>query len=368
MAHDLMGMHSKLMMSPMFSAPFTINNQNLEKASSLFNLERPNPSAGAANPTVTSCPLPGDDVTKKHCDDGPASSNVAGSTNSSFEKADNSFSEEGTKEEPQDQVKPLSIKPEPQSLKKRKSSGDTCHGNGPALTNYTEMIPDQYKLMLPWLMSQWSGSGQNVNDFWSRFQLQKDGKDQNNNGGDKSEKNKEEKSNDDVKELTKANVAKNDESLDRTSCNDVRSFKRSYSLPSKVADHEVVVSESYSDPGKQSPSSDNHGNFFKENSEKNDGRVQSESSKSVKVSQSSTIMFPTNQSPSPDSGKAHGGESGVCCGSDSSELSLSHDGVLSKEKGTALPGGEIHSGVWIPTRSRNCHLCGKEFKNVYRYI
>lgn len=33
---------------------------------------------------------------------------------------------------------------------------------------------------------------------------------------------------------------------------------------------------------------------------------------------------------------------------------------------TSLPGGEIRSGVWIPTRSRNCHLCGKEFKNVYR--
>lgn len=32
---------------------------------------------------------------------------------------------------------------------------------------------------------------------------------------------------------------------------------------------------------------------------------------------------------------------------------------------TSLPGGEIRSGVWIPTRSRNCHLCGKEFKNVY---
>jgi len=36
-------------------------------------------------------------------------------------------------------------------------------------------------------------------------------------------------------------------------------------------------------------------------------------------------------------------------------------------KDFCLPGGEIHGGVWIPTRSRNCHLCGKEFKNVYRY-
>lgn len=33
---------------------------------------------------------------------------------------------------------------------------------------------------------------------------------------------------------------------------------------------------------------------------------------------------------------------------------------------TSLPGGEIRNGVWIPTRSRFCHICKKEFKNVYR--
>nr|XP_026694269.1 zinc finger protein basonuclin-1 isoform X1 [Ciona intestinalis] len=39
--------------------------------------------------------------------------------------------------------------------------------------------------------------------------------------------------------------------------------------------------------------------------------------------------------------------------------------ISAKPNDDIYSGGEIHGGVWIPTRSRNCHLCGKEFKNVY---
>ncbi|CAK8693931.1 unnamed protein product [Clavelina lepadiformis] len=144
-----------------------------------------------------------------------------------------------------------------------------------------------------------------------------------------------------------------------------KGYRRSHSMPNASSAAPSVkclydASESFSDPGKRSPASAD----ILKHSEVNGSLQKDDREKLTPSKESNGPPIPSF----PFFNYSRSGEDTAASGT--FKAADSHSAAEQKNSGpkdgcTTLPGGEIHGGVWIPTRSRNCHLCGKEFKNVY---
>ena len=364
------------MLPPMFlPTPFLGSAHKINDHYSTVSLQR---QEKLKNMSASDC---SEEVEKKDQSDGAASCNSS-VNNSSFDKCNSSFSEEqepdSGSEEANDSLDVESPKSNQEETKEntKKSNSQVA----PSITQYhsAEMFNEHYKHMLPWLLSQWAASGQDLNEFWKRCE-------------EATQKQKPAES-----PATSPPVSENFHSNQMTSstkgpekncvegpCVDLipkpplKTLKRSQSLPTQSVSRDDVIGESYSDPGKQSPTRSSDDDLFKECPEKSyDHEIQ--------LYPKLEVPSQTNRFPQPISTDSHN------CARKNSQVSLpkpcenfttslsqesafdslsnskTTDGFSNKEKSGTMPGGEIHGGVWIPTRSRNCHLCGKEFKNVYR--
>ena len=369
------------MLPPLFPPTFLKNTRKMNNNYPLVGLSSDPSKNELKTSTRKATECPQTDENRDYCDNATSSDNSV--HNSSFEKQNSSFSEEQGDSETDEQSGHIPAsnqftKPNNQLPKKRKSSPE--FGSYDVRPNYTEIIQEQYKHTLPWLVSQWSAAGHNLNDFWQRFK-ETSQKEKVEEISDKQRSRSENINSQNLSEESEKNKNKYETNQHQKSskfapieATQTFKTKRSHSLPNDSSCRDDVISESFSDPGKQSPTHSSDDDIFPplmyaENSDKqaaDDEKNSSETSQFNKVTR--LVQFDSQ-----DSSKLINSMDGLQKNLTPanmlfppSSLSQNENEFSSNKDKSAVPGGEIHGGVWIPTRSRNCHLCGKEFKNVYR--
>ena len=378
--HDLLAMHRR-MLPPMFPSPVLGGSHKLADQYPMFALN-------SQEVAKSSTPISSEEVGKSNEIGDNSTSCNSSINNSSFDKHNSSFSEgQEQNSESEDSIEDLDVEnstindEEADKNSKKTICQDLGHAKPSPTQSYPGMFHEHYKQVLPWLFSQCPSSGPNsLNNFWKRFQ-EATSKDKLNKPDicetSGREKFLSEQLHNEWKDIdnNSTDVVKTDET---SKLSHLKGLKRSRSLPNDTSNHEEVISESFSDPGKQSPShSSSDDDFFKESPEKLlehesiDKKYSETSPHTNELSQSclTDSHHPTSSLAQNNLTNAAGSSFSMNRSPENTFESLpknDSDTFSNKEKSSVLPGGEIHGGVWIPTRSRNCHLCGKEFKNVYR--
>lgn len=259
-----------------------------------------------------------------------------------------------------------------------------------SLPRYTELLQEQYKTMLPLLISQWQANGTSkmINYHNKSMDAPKEKEERSSlerkTLKDSNEENEPKRIKTDVKNKLETSTERRI-SEHRTK-KTASTLRKSLSEPNNLNNIDFSpqffrgISESFSDPGKQSPSRSEEDVNQKDNRQENEVQKYEEEKRKRKnleqraslgsipnpVSTSNSISFPFFRSSAmPNNLPNKEVYQSLNRVFSSTYKHPDFEAELNKDT-SSNSGGEIHGGVWIPTRSRNCHLCGKEFKNVYR--
>ena len=394
MSRDFLRMPNAMLLPHMFPTSILKDPQSMKKTFPSYKFDFPdenvkNSSNNDDNQNIENQTCPSNAFTNNNSNNSISSASST-SSNCSFDKNSCTLSdapEDDIEKEKNEQIeeKRQEIDSKTNGFIKRKRSSTNDSSDLHAFSQYTELLHEQYKSMLPWLISQWqaNGSGSMV-DFWKKIkdspkEFEKFNLDtkmhENFEGKNRSKRMKTEPENDSFaqeKELSK--IIPNESG---------KALRKSRSVPSNLNNLkespplDKSVSESFSDPGKQSPiSSEDDESVCKSDQKSNDKKENLIDHHSVDSYRLKRVSAPARNSNPFSLLSASKMQTNTVDEERinrpfnhsfiSSYKQTDYETTMNKETSTNISGGEIHGGVWIPTRSRNCHLCGKEFKNVYR--